>query len=252
MAKAQRSPTFRFARLMAAEEWSGPVMIKVLIGCVEPTWGLALRGEMAQEMRDAWECAVGSLDRLVEEAAALRPEVLLLERSGDEGAGALVADVMRVSPFTRVLLLCDGCSRELIIEALEWGASGCVSKSSPPAEFARAVRAAHRGESWFSRTVLLEALCAQPAGRATAAPAAEGKLTPREHEVMDLIGAGLSNKEIARRLAISDHTVKTHLHRVYVKLHRSGRYKALLAQPALGLAASALAPAPSQSAYVRD
>ena len=48
--------------------------------------------------------------------------------------------------------------------------------------------------------------------------------------MLDLIGSGLSNKEIARQLDISDKTVKTHLHRVYVKLNQSGRYKALLAQ----------------------
>ena len=56
-------------------------------------------------------------------------------------------------------------------------------------------------------------------------------LTHREEEILQLIGHGLSNKEIGRRLEISDQTVKTHLHRVYSKLHKSGRYKAYLAQP---------------------
>jgi DNA-binding NarL/FixJ family response regulator len=253
MANAGRSPRVGQSHgLRMRRNGAIQVMIKVLIGCVEPAWGIALRSEMAQEMEDASECSVRSLDRLIDGVAALRPDVLLLERSGDEGVGALVASVMRISPFTRVLLLCDGCSRELIMEALEWGASGCCFKSSPPAAFAQAVRAAHRGESWFSRTVLLDALGVRPIGRAAAAPTAEGKLTPREHEIMDLIGAGLTNKEIARRLAISDHTVKTHLHRVYVKLHRSGRYKALLAQPALAMETSVLAPAALPAASVRD
>jgi Response regulator containing a CheY-like receiver domain and an HTH DNA-binding domain len=53
-------------------------------------------------------------------------------------------------------------------------------------------------------------------------------LTAREREILDLVGAALSNKEIARKLAISDKTVKTHLHHIYVKLQRSGRYKAFL------------------------
>jgi DNA-binding NarL/FixJ family response regulator len=51
----------------------------------------------------------------------------------------------------------------------------------------------------------------------------EHGLTPREEEVLRLVGAGLSNKDIARRLTISDKTVKTHLHHVYVKLRLSGR-----------------------------
>lgn len=65
---------------------------------------------------------------------------------------------------------------------------------------------------------------------------AEHKLTQREEEVLRLIGTGLTNKEMARRLAISDKTVKTHLHHIYVKLHRSGRYKAFLSQPGTPLA----------------
>ena len=250
MASTGRLPRVRQIAPQGAGKRSGLVMIKVLIGCIEPARGIALRDEIAQEMGTACECAVRGLDALVEGVAALRPDVLLLERSGDEGGIPLITSVGRVSPLTHVLLLCDDCSRELIMEALESGASGCIFKSSPPAAIAQAVRAAHRGELWFSRTVLLDALGVHPAGSA-AAPAAEGKLTPREHEVMHLISAGLSNKEIARKLAISDHTVKTHLHRVYVKLHRSGRYKALLAEPTLGIDAGALRRAVLPAAHAR-
>jgi DNA-binding NarL/FixJ family response regulator len=71
--------------------------------------------------------------------------------------------------------------------------------------------------------------------------AGEHKLTQREEEILRLIGTGLTNKEIARRLAISDKTVKTHLHHVYVKLHRSGRYKAFLSRPGTPLAQLAAA-----------
>jgi len=251
MASAGCLPRVRQLAPQSAGERSGLVMIKVLIGCIELARGVALRDEMEQEMGAACECALRSLDALVEGAAALRPDVLLLEHSGDESGIPLLTSVGRVSPLTHVLLLCDGCSRELIMEALESGASGCIFKSSPPAAIAQAVRAANRGELWFSRTVLLDALGGHPAG-STAAPASEGKLTPREHEIMHLISAGLSNKEIARQLAISDHTVKTHLHRVYVKLHRSGRYKALQAESTLGIDARALARAVMPAAHVRN
>ena len=210
-------------------------MVKLLIGCVDPAWGIALGDRMAQEMHGACECAVHGIDMLFEGAATFRPDVLLLESRGGDGVGALVAGVVRIHPATRVLLFGEGRSRELIMEALESGAGGCLFKSSPVSAFAEAVRTVHRGASWFSREVLLHALGPQPGARAPAPPAEEGKLTRREDEIMVLIGAGLSNKEIARQLAISDHTVKTHLHRVYVKLHRSGRYKALLAQPAVGV-----------------
>jgi DNA-binding NarL/FixJ family response regulator len=215
-------------------------VIKLLIGCIDPAWGIALGDRITQEMHGACECAVRGIDRLVEETATLRPDVLLLESRGGDAAGALVEGVVRIHATTRVLLFCEGCSRELIMEALESDASGCLFKSSPVRAFAEAVRTVHGGVSWFSREVLLHALGAQPRARAPEPPAEEGKLTRREDEIMVLIGAGLSNKEIARRLAISDNTVKTHLHRVYVKLHRSGRFKALLAQPAFGADSGAL------------
>jgi ATP/maltotriose-dependent transcriptional regulator MalT len=66
-------------------------------------------------------------------------------------------------------------------------------------------------------------------------------LTTREREVLALIGTAMTNKEIARHLKISDHTVKTHLHHIYVKLDRSGRYKAFLSN-------TAAVPLPSSSA----
>jgi DNA-binding NarL/FixJ family response regulator len=207
---------------------------------------------VAQEMRGACQCAVRGLDLLVEEAATLRPDVLLLERRNGNDVDTLVTDVVRRHATTPVLLFGEGCVRELVLEGLESGASGCLFKSSPVSVFAEAVRTVHRGGSWFSREVLLRALGAQLGVRAPAPPAEEGKLTRREDEIMVLIGAGLSNKEIARRLAISDHTVKTHLHRVYVKLHRSGRYKALLAQPASGAEAVALSHAGFAAAHQRN
>jgi DNA-binding NarL/FixJ family response regulator len=227
-------------------------VVKLLIGCIDPAWGIALGERIAQEMHGACECVVRGIDRLVEGTATLRPDVLLLESRGDDGAGALVTAVVRTNATTRVLLFCEDCSRELVMEALESGASGCLFKSSPGSAFAEAVSTAHRGATWFCREVLLHALGAQPVARAPAPPAEEGKLTRREDEIMILIGAGLSNKEIARRLAISDHTVKTHLHRVYVKLHRSGRYKALLAQPALGADSVAFTHAALPAAHPRN
>lgn len=95
----------------------------------------------------------------------------------------------------------------------------------------KAVRAVHAGDTWFGRPALFHALRGL-LGAACAAriPPDEGRLTSREEEILHLIARGLSNKEIARELDISGHTVKTHLHHIYDKLHQSGRYKAVLSQ----------------------
>ena len=75
-------------------------------------------------------------------------------------------------------------------------------------------------------------------------------LTAREHEILALVGTAMSNKEIAHQLKISDLTVKSHLHRVYVKLQRSGRYRAFMSSGALTARSQhgRDAPAPAEAA----
>jgi len=129
------------------------------------------------------------------------------------------------------LILYDVYSQDLIVESIRQGASGCLLKSSDASLCAKAVRTVNRGETWYGRMALLEALKLQIGIKPTTAQPDDGKLTPREEEILQLIGSGLTNKEIGRKLDISDKTVKTHLHHIYVKLNLSGRFKAFLAQP---------------------
>ena len=118
------------------------------------------------------------------------------------------------------------------------GASGCLFTSSEPSLQVRGVTSVHRGEAWFGRTALLDAIRSQIAAQPTIPSELlddHELLTAREREILGLIGNALSNKEIARRLQISDKTVKTHLHHIYVKLHQSGRYRAFLSSSGLRL-----------------
>lgn len=164
-------------------------------------------------------------------AAAMRPDVVLLEQ--DTGLRLLSA-LAQACPGTRVLLLYAACTQAAVVEAIRFGAAGCVARSTDPQLLAKAVRAVFAGANWFGRTALLQALRSQ-IGADAVPPGEATRLTHREEEILRLIGQGLSNKEIGRRLEISDHTVKTHLHRVYSKLHQSGRYKAFLSQPRVTL-----------------
>lgn len=168
-----------------------------------------------------------ALDYACAVAQAMRPEVALLDL--DAGLRLLPA-LAQASPGTRALLLYAVCTRTDVIEAIRLGAYGCVARSTDPWFIAKAVRTVAAGATWFGRTALLQALRSQIGVDAPGAAPEAGKLTQREEEILRLIGQGLSNKEIGRRLEISDHTVKTHLHRVYAKLNQSGRYKAFLAQ----------------------
>ncbi|MBL1082772.1 response regulator transcription factor [Streptomyces actinomycinicus] len=108
---------------------------------------------------------------------------------------------------------------EYVFEAIRAGASGFLVKDTEPDELVRAVRAVCEGDALLSPGVTRR-LIAEFAARSKA-PAAAGalaRLTEREREVMALVGIGLSNDEIARRLVVSPLTAKTHVSRTMVKL----------------------------------
>jgi DNA-binding NarL/FixJ family response regulator len=108
---------------------------------------------------------------------------------------------------------------EYVFEALRAGASGFLVKDTEPEELLRAVRAVVEGDALLSPGVTRR-LIAEFAARSKAPADAEGlnELTEREREVMALVGIGLSNEEIARRLVVSPLTAKTHVSRTMVKL----------------------------------
>ncbi|CAL9347163.1 response regulator [Streptomyces sp. enrichment culture] len=161
-----------------------------------------------------------------EEAVArvreLRPDVALMDIrmplldglaatrriTGDPALGAV-----------RVVMLTTFELDEYVFEAIRSGASGFLVKDTEPDELLRAVRAVVAGDALLSPGVTRR-LIAEFAARSKAPGAAVGleELTEREREVMALVGLGLSNEEIARRLVVSPLTAKTHVSRTMVKL----------------------------------
>lgn len=167
------------------------------------------------------------------DAVAIEPDVVLIDHAAlADRAQDVLLPLARNHPAIRIMFFCDSCSSELMLSFIRLGASGCVLYSDPGALIAKAVRSVHQGDVWFGRSSLMLAVRSVVEKIPVIAPRLDdGRLTAREEEIFEFIGQGLTNKEIARQLNISDHTVKTHLHRVYVKLQQSGRYKALLSQP---------------------
>jgi DNA-binding NarL/FixJ family response regulator len=215
------------------------VMIKLLVACREKQSSLALCAQIvgAAEGRIVGQSV--DLEGALRAAAKTPPDVLLLQytHSFDDttryGAWQVLSRIFGVSASSRVLLLCDTYTQRSFVGFIQHGASGCVLSSCEPSLFVKAVRTVHEGETWFGRTDLLQALRSQMhANPLVTSSMLEDQelLTTREREIMTLIGTAMTNKEIARHLKISDHTVKTHLHHIYVKLDKSGRYKALLSK----------------------
>jgi DNA-binding NarL/FixJ family response regulator len=156
-------------------------------------------------------------------ARSLRPDVVLMDirmpvLDGLEATRRIVADELLAG--VRVLVLTTFELDEYVFEALAAGASGFLLKNTDPMELLRAVRVVAQGDALLAPSVTRR-LIAEFAGarRQTGAPAMDlSALTDREREVMALVGAGLSNEEIAERLVVSPATARTHVSRAMVKL----------------------------------
>ena len=158
-----------------------------------------------------------------------------LNMPGCDGVAA-TARITAEHPGTRVVVLTTYADDESIIGALQAGALGYLTKEATRAEIGRAVHAAAAGQAILDPGVqqrLLSAAARAPG--VTTAPGAPGtgaaggaddELTPREAEVLRLIAAGQSNREIARTLFVSEATVKTHVNRIFAKTGSRDRAQA--------------------------
>jgi DNA-binding NarL/FixJ family response regulator len=185
------------------------------------------------EVQDGIEVAGEAADgeEAIAAAERLDPDVVLMDLVMPklDGLGAMRELRERV-PRARVIVLTSFLDDDKLLPALRAGAAGYLLKNAPPAELARAVRAAHAGEALLDPVV---------AARLVETLAGDGdpleRLTPREREVLELIGRGFPNKRIARRLEVSEKTVKTHVGHVLAKLGVTDRTQAAVVAVRAGL-----------------
>ncbi|UGY94183.1 response regulator [Streptomyces gobiensis] len=158
-----------------------------------------------------------------------RPDVVLMDLQMGTGMHGVEATrrITALPDPPAVLILTTYSTDADILAAVEAGATGYLLKDAPPEEVAAAVHAAARGETVLAPTVAARLLGRVRAGR----PA----LSPRESQILQLLAEGLANKQISRRLFISEATVKTHLVHIYDKLDVDSRTAAIAAGLAAGL-----------------
>jgi DNA-binding NarL/FixJ family response regulator len=167
----------------------------------------------------------------VQSARAARPDVVLMDvRMPDLDGIAATREVLDVSPDAKVAILTTFEQDDYIFGALSAGASGFLLKRTKPEELIAAIHTLAAGDSLLSPSVtrrVIERMAGQPV---VASPAAErlDDLTPREREVLEQIGRGLSNGEIAAAFFIEESTVKTHVKRILMKLRLRDRVQAVI------------------------
>ncbi len=169
----------------------------------------------------------------VELAAELRPDVVLMDLVMP-GAGGLAAirRIADAAPAARVLVLTSFSSDDQVIPAIQAGAAGYLLKDAHPSQVEDAVRTVARGERFLDPQVTSVVMAEIAHGH----PSPLALLTPRETEVLGLLGEGLSNRDLAARLFVSEKTVKTHVSSILAKLGVADRTQAALYAARHGLA----------------
>lgn len=167
--------------------------------------------------------AVGDGEAAVALCVEQRPDVVLMDLSMP-GVGGIEATrrIAAEAPGVQVVVLTSFMDRERIVEALSAGAIGYLLKDAEPEELIRGIHTAARGESPLDPRAARTMLGAQRA------PDPLDVLTDREREVLVLVAEGLPNKQIGRRLEISEKTVKAHLTKVFTQIGVTDRTQAAL------------------------
>jgi two-component system, NarL family, nitrate/nitrite response regulator NarL len=161
-----------------------------------------------------------------------KPHVAVMSaKLGENGRGAfdLVRNIRTQVPGTRVVVMLDASERAAVVEAFRAGASGVFCRTEPFRLLAKCIQCVHAGQVWASSSelhFLIEAL-AQPTF-ANFRGDGGSPLSVREADVVRCVAEGLTNREIAQRLRLTEHTVKNYLFRIFDKLGVSSRVEVVL------------------------
>ncbi|WP_354643424.1 response regulator transcription factor [Kitasatospora camelliae] len=206
-------------------------MIRVMLVDDHPVVRRGLRAMVDDlpEVEAVGEAADGAAALALLDTLERRPDVVLMDLQMGTGMHGVEATrrITALPDPPAVLILTTYSTDADILAAVEAGATGYLLKDAPPEEVATAVHAAARGETVLAPPVAARLLGRVRAGRPT--------LSPRETEILQLLAAGLANRQISKRLFISEATVKTHLVHIYDKLGVDSRTAAIAAGLASGL-----------------
>jgi DNA-binding NarL/FixJ family response regulator len=174
-----------------------------------------------------------SAEDAVHLARDLLPDVLLMDISMEGGGINAVRAITESYPVIKIIMLTVSESEEDVLRSLKAGARGYILKGVAARELVKIVRAVHAGEAYVTPALAASLLIDLREDRQSLGPSPGplDELTEREHQILELLSKGSSNKEIARELALSEKTVKHYMTNILQKLQVRNRVEAaLLAQ----------------------
>ena len=171
--------------------------------------------------------AVAAVQRLMYTPNSVDVVLMDLRMPVMDGVAA-TRELLRQFPEMKVLVLTTFEEEGLVRQAVEAGALGYLLKDTPSEDVAQAIRSVHRGYSQFGPGLLQKMMTRQSPSSLGDVPPGIAELTPREREVLALIGQGASNREIARALFLSEGTVKNHVTHLLGRLGLRDRTQAAL------------------------
>jgi len=212
--------------------------IKLLIAEDETVVRYALAQLLAAEEDIDVVAEAGDGEAAVVRARLQRPDVVLMDLNMPKMDGIAAArQIKEEMPECAIVVLTIYHDDEHLFAAIKAGASGYVLKDAPPEQTVEAIRAAAGGEGFLYASLVSRVLdeFSRISRLRAAAKEVFAELTRREMQVLELLGEGLRNREIAERLYISEKTVKNHMSSILAKLHVNDRTEAALLAARHGL-----------------
>ncbi|MGP3964414.1 response regulator [Nonomuraea sp. 3N208] len=216
-------------------------MTRILLADDEAMIRAGIRAILATDPSLDVVAEAGDGRQAVDLAIGHRPDVALLDIRMPrlDGLGA-AAEIRRVAPATAVVMLTTFGEDDYIAKALDVGAAGFLLKSGDPRELIAGIHAVAQGAAYLSPKVAQRVIAQFSGGRMARGARARDRveaLTEREREVLALLGAGLSNAEIAARLHIVEGTVKAYVSAILTRLGVRNRVQAAIVAHEAGLVA---------------
>lgn len=197
------------------------------IAIVEDNAGICEELQHLIARTDDMECVAVSrnANHALKTIPKAKPDVVIMDIHLPDGSGThCTTELKRYLPDTQIVMFTINDEADTIIKALEAGATGYILKDSPPADILKAIQEVSVLGAPLSREVARKIITSFH--RPPLSPEAES-LTPREHEILDLLSDGLFYKEIAEQLSIKIDTVNTHIKSIYRKLQVHTRMDAV-------------------------